>query len=87
MIKKIVLTAAFSLILFLSVPFTGLGQDGGPKERVEMADRFRQDGKIYVVVAIVGITLAGLFIYTIGIDRRIAKLEREVKKSGQLHKH
>lgn len=52
-------------------------------ERVEMADAFRAEGKIYVVVAIVGIVLAGLIVYTIRIDRKIAKLEDEVNQKSE----
>lgn len=46
---------------------------------VEMADSFRQDGKIYVVVAVASIILAGLFIYAFSLDRKISKLEEAVK--------
>jgi len=43
----------------------------------EMADVFRSSGKIYVVVAIVVIILAGLAIYLFSIDRRLRKIEKE----------
>ena len=46
---------------------------------VEMADTFRQSGKIYVVVAVVVIIFAGLFIYLFTVDNKIKKLEKEVK--------
>lgn len=86
--KKRILIAVFSLYLFLSFPPMGSAQDvPAQREGVEMADRFREEGKIYVVLAIVGVTLAGLFIYTIGIDRKISRLEKEAKKSGQLRNH
>jgi len=49
---------------------------GGP---VEMADRLRADGKIYVVVAVVVIILLGLFLYVIRLDRKISRLEKESK--------
>ena len=44
---------------------------------VEMADAFRADGKIYVVIAIVLIIFAGLIMYTVSIDRKLKKLEKE----------
>jgi len=47
------------------------------REKVEMADKFRADGKIYVVLAIILIILAGLFFYLIRIDRKVAKLEEQ----------
>ncbi|MDB9775293.1 CcmD family protein [Vicingaceae bacterium] len=46
------------------------------QESIEMADRMRADGKIYVVVAIVATILIGLFIYLFSIDRRLNKLEK-----------
>ena len=45
---------------------------------VEMADTFRSEGKIYVVVAIVLIVLAGLVTYLFVIDRKVRKLERRL---------
>tara|TARA_R110002049_G_scaffold251627_2_gene426014 strand:+ start:8992 stop:9192 length:201 start_codon:yes stop_codon:yes gene_type:complete len=46
------------------------------QESVEMADRMRADGKIYVVVAVVSTILIGLFIYLLTIDRKLNKLEK-----------
>ncbi|UYZ61713.1 CcmD family protein [Hymenobacter weizhouensis] len=46
----------------------------------EMADAFRADGKIYVVVAVVAVVLAGLLFFLISLDRKLARLEREVKE-------
>jgi len=48
--------------------------------KVEMADTFRKEGKIYTVVAIVVTVMAGIFIYAFLIDRRLAVLEKELKK-------
>jgi uncharacterized membrane protein len=46
---------------------------------VEMADRLRADGKIYVVVAVVLVVLLGLLTYLIRLDGRISKVEKELK--------
>ena len=46
----------------------------------EMADGLRQSGKIYVVVAAVVIIVAGLLFYLISLDRKVSKLEQEIKK-------
>lgn len=46
---------------------------------VEMADTFRQEGKIYVVVAIVMMVLAGLIAYLFVLDRKLSKMEAEIK--------
>ncbi len=45
--------------------------------KVEMADTMRSNGRIYVVVAVVLTILAGLILYVIRLDRKIAKLEKE----------
>ena len=47
--------------------------------QVEMADDMRSNGKIYVVVAVIVSIFAGLITYTLIIDRKISKLEKEVK--------
>ncbi len=44
---------------------------------VEMADSMRANGKIYVVVAVCLIILTGLFLYVMGIDRKLRSLEKE----------
>tara|TARA_Y100000385_G_C12523218_1_gene396310 strand:- start:5 stop:178 length:174 start_codon:yes stop_codon:yes gene_type:complete len=47
---------------------------------VEMADVFRADGKIYVVLAVLGIIFGGLTLYLIYLDRKISRLERDQEK-------
>lgn len=44
---------------------------------VAMADALRADGKIYVVVAVLSVLLAGLLFYVIRLDRKISRLEKE----------
>jgi CcmD family protein len=45
---------------------------------VEMADRMRAEGKIYVLVGIIAIIFAGITVYVINTDRRISKLEKNL---------
>ena len=45
----------------------------------EMADALRTSGKIYVVVTAVVIIVAGLLTYLISLDRKVSKLEKEIK--------
>ena len=47
---------------------------------VEMADILRSSGKIYVVVAVIGVIFTGIVIYLFTNDRKLTKLENE-----QLH--
>jgi len=48
-------------------------------DSVDMADKFRADGKIYVVITVVAIILIGLLVYLISLDKKIGKLEKEYK--------
>jgi len=65
MIKKLICLAVF-LIGYVSA----FAQD------VEMADKMRSSGKIYVVVGTVAIVFIGLAIYLFTIDRRLSRLEK-----------
>jgi hypothetical protein len=53
------------------------------QEKVEMADVMRSEGKIYVVVAIILLVLAGLIAYLFLLDRKVKKLERMVDGKKQ----
>lgn len=52
-------------------------------QNAEMADEFRAEGKIYVVVAVVLIVLLGLFAYLFMLDRKITRLERTLGEKNQ----
>ena len=49
-----------------------------------MADGMRAEGKIYVVVAIILIVLAGLIAYLVMLDRKVKKLEKLVSGQKQI---
>lgn len=46
---------------------------------VEMAGALRRDGKIYVVVAVILTVLGGLLFYLIRLDRKVSKLEQQLR--------
>ncbi|MFN3847834.1 MAG: CcmD family protein [Spirosomataceae bacterium] len=48
------------------------------QQDVEMADKLREDGKIWVVVAIIFVTFLGLAIYLFTIDRKVSKIEKKL---------
>lgn len=50
------------------------------QQSVEMADTFRSDGKIYVVVAVVLTITFGIITYLAILDRKISKIEKQIKK-------
>jgi len=66
-------------VLFISLSTAFANPDIPVNNPVEMADPMRSSGKIYVVVAAVVIIVVVLLGYLIVTDRRLRKLEREVK--------
>ena len=64
------------LLLFLLTGLLGRAQDMATGKPVEMADRLRADGKIYVVIAVLLTIFLGIVAYVIRLDRKISRLER-----------
>jgi heme/copper-type cytochrome/quinol oxidase subunit 4 len=60
-------------ILFLLIAVTANCQTNSP----QMADTFRSDGKIYVVVLVLSIVFTCLATYLIILDRKLKKLEKK----------
>lgn len=54
-------------------------QDSLNNEKPQMADAMRSNGKIYVVVAVLLVILAGLFLYLFQTDRKLSRLEQKNK--------
>ncbi len=48
-----------------------------------MADDFRGEGKIYVVVAVMALILAGFFFLLFKLDKRTSRLEKEIKDNEE----
>ncbi|HLL96946.1 MAG TPA: hypothetical protein VK404_18380 [Spirosoma sp.] len=67
------------LVLILGLSLNLFAQES-VDQTVEMADRFRADGKIYVVVAVVLVTLIGMFVYLVRLDGKISKVEKELNR-------
>lgn len=68
-------------MLFYALHANAQESYAGPEDtKVEMAEQLRSSGKIYVVVAVLSTVLLGMILYTITLDRRINKLEKEVKE-------
>ena len=59
-----------SILPFIFLMFFANAQD------VKMADVMKENGKIYVVIAVMLTILAGLVLYLIRLDRKISKLEK-----------
>jgi CcmD family protein len=73
--------AYFWSLVFASLfmGFSARAQNTAGGKPVEMADGLRANGKIYVVIIVVVTILLGLFAYVIRLDRKISRLEKNVK--------
>lgn len=67
--------AFFLLLVSIALSFTASAQASD----IEMADQFRADGKIYVVIAVVSVVLIGLFAYLFRLERKVTELEKRSK--------
>jgi CcmD family protein len=63
------------LLVSITLSFTASAQASD----IEMADQFRADGKIYVVIAVVSVVLIGLFAYLFRLERKVTELEKRSK--------
>lgn len=45
----------------------------------EGGNLFRESGKIYVVVAVITIIFLGIIVYLVNLDRKVSKLEKDLK--------
>lgn len=76
--KKLYRILFYVHLLFVST--LSFAQEKAPlADRPEMAVGMRSNGKIYVVVAVVVTILLGLFIYLANLDKKITRLEKEIK--------
>lgn len=50
--------------------------------KIEMADVMRSDGKIYVLVGVIGIVFAGILVYIISTDKKVSRLEKLLKEEN-----
>jgi predicted PurR-regulated permease PerM len=76
----------FYILLFLFAGFFASAQE----PQVEMADTFRQEGKIYVVIAVLAIVFVCIVGMLLLIERKLRRLEREIKETppiGQVGKN
>lgn len=67
------------LLLALLLPALRATAQTAAADTPEMADAFRADGKIYVVVAVVAVVLAGLLLFLVSLDRKVSRLEKELR--------
>lgn len=66
--------------ILLTLAFAFMGTVSQAQDEIQMADTMRSNGSIYVVVGIILVVLAGFIIYLFMLDRKISKLEKEIKR-------
>jgi preprotein translocase subunit SecY len=64
---------------FIFLTFTGLIANA---QEIEMADDFRGEGKIYVVVAVVLLLIIVIFVQLMRIENKVKSLEKENEGSN-----
>ena len=82
--KKYILILVFSIISIFAIAQSNdkipITEKDYANEKVEMADTFRSEGKIYVVVAVIVTIVGGLIGYLFVLDRKITNLEKQTKE-------
>jgi hypothetical protein len=53
------------------------------EEGPEMADTFRDDGKIFVVIAVIAIIFICLALFLFYLERKVARLEKKIEDNRQ----
>ncbi len=83
MIKRMIfsITLLFWSLIAFAQDKIEIDEGDYANEQVEMADAFRADGKIYVVVAVVLVILLGLLFYVYLVDRKVTRIENELNKA------
>ncbi|HET7002742.1 MAG TPA: CcmD family protein [Puia sp.] len=66
-------------VFAMMLSFFVYAQDSLKDEKPQMAEAFRSSGKIYVVVAVLVIILIGLFLYLVNTDKKISRIEKNIK--------
>lgn len=71
-----ILSRLFSLIALLLCSFLSFAQ--GTSGESAIGSTMRSNGRIYVVIVVILVILAGLIIYLVRLDKKISKFEKEI---------
>jgi CcmD family protein len=69
------------LLLFLLFFITAIAQ--AQSEGPQMADQFREQGKIYVVISVIAIIFLSIVFFLIYLERKLKRLEKEVEEKNK----
>lgn len=70
-----ILSRLFSLIVLSLCSFLSFAQ--GPSGQSTIGSTMRSNGRIYVVIVVILVILAGLIIYLVRLDKKISRFEKE----------
>ena len=76
----------FRVFFFVALTLSTIvikAQDSLQGGKPQMAEGMRSSGKIYVVVAVLVIILTGLIVYVVRLDRKLSRLEKNIKYPSQ----
>lgn len=65
-------------IFFLLLLMSNLA--GAQSQGPQMADQFREQGKIYVVISVIAIIFLSIVFFLIYLERKLKRLEKEVEE-------
>lgn len=68
-----------TILFFFMLCAGAQAQDAAP----QMADAMRQQGKIYVVIAVIAVIFVCLALFMVYLERRINKLERRLDNQNE----
>lgn len=84
--KKYILILFFAMASFFAQAQNkdkiAITENDYANQEVEMADIFRSEGKIYVVVAVILAILSGIIAYLVVLDKKIIGLEKQIKEQS-----
>ena len=67
-------------LLFICVSLFSQAQQMVTNNGPQMADTFREEGKIYVVISVIALIFIALVCFLIYIERKLKKIENKVFK-------
>ncbi|TDE16226.1 CcmD family protein [Dyadobacter psychrotolerans] len=68
----------FSLLLSLLIISGNLMAQTAAGDAVPMADKLREDGKIWVVVTVIAVVFAGIVINMLRLESKVSKIEKDL---------
>jgi len=67
-----------NILVFLLI-FCSIALNAQENQGLNMADTFRNDGKIYVVISVISIIFFSIVLFLIFLERKIKRLEDKLK--------